>query len=239
MGHAIDPLFFRNYLDLTRRLVIKSGIAEAEFAVIYPVRMGRIKQVEKILYIMAGIYERGYSVNLLVLDWQSQGPEYLTYKAELRTLAKELGIADFFHMSSELDDACSQGVPPQVAIEILDFSNIYMHPSTVETYSKVVHEAALAGKLLVLNYDLPVMRELFGEDAGVRMDFGGDTSRQYSPDERTFWFDQGTRLIAEFYRNRALVIQARARREWRPDDYWRDFERLLHLDPIGEGYAEA
>jgi hypothetical protein len=86
------------------------------------------------------------------------------------------------------------------------------------------------GKLVVLNYDFPAMRELYG-DAAIYMDFGSDrVTRQYHPGEQAFWDDEALRLVAEFKQNRALIAQTRARRQWTPQVLWRDFEALLYLD---------
>jgi hypothetical protein len=112
----------------------------------------------------------------------------------------------------------------------MDLSNVYIHPSAVETYSLVVHEAITRGKLVILNHDFPAMRELYG-DAAIYMDFGSDrVERTYHPNEQAFWNDEALRLIAEFKQNRALVAQTKARREWTPQALWREFESLLYLD---------
>ncbi|MHC4734092.1 MAG: glycosyltransferase [Planctomycetota bacterium] len=227
-AHAIDPLSVWNYNRMTRDLASKADLLGGEIAVVYPARLDRGKQVEKAIRLLAGVQKAGYETRLLVIDWQSQGKEKVKYADELLELAAKYNVS--LHFTSRLDDACSQGVPPHVVLELMDLSNVYIHPSATETYSLTVHEAITRGKLVVLNYDLPAMRELYG-DAAIYMDFGSDrVERQYHPDEQSFWNDEALRLIAEFKQNRALVAQARARREWTPQALWHEFESLLYLD---------
>lgn len=233
-GHAIDPLVLWPYDKLTCDLVEKAELLSGEVVAVHPARLDRGKQVEKIVYLMAGVQKAGYEPRLLVIDWQSTGERFQKYIDELLELAHELGLAGKVNFTSRLDDRCSQGVPRRTVTELMDLSNVYIHPSGVETYSLVVHEAALRGCLLVLNHDFPPMRELFGE-AAIYMDFGSDrVSRTYQPDERTFWNDEALRLLAELRGNRALMAKVKARREWSPEALWKEFEPLLYLQPVGE-----
>lgn len=236
-GHAIDPLLIWNYDDLTRDLVEKADLLNGEVVAVYPARLDKGKQPEKIIRLMAGVKNLGYSPRLLIIDWQSTGKHFQNYIDNLTKLSERFGVGDEINFTSRLDDRCSQGVPRHVVTELMDLSNIYIHPSRVETYSLVVHEAALRGKLLVLNYDLPCQRELFGYDSNIiYMDFSSDrVDRIYEPDEQTFWDNEAVRLMSELkYRNMSLMTQTRARREWSPQALWKDFEPLLYLQPVGE-----
>jgi len=227
-AHAIDPLTVWNYDRMTRDLATKADLLGGEIVAVYPARLDRGKQPERIIRLLAGVQKAGYETRLLVIDWQSQGEHFQRYMDELSELAAGYDVA--LNFTSRLDDACAQGAPPHVVIELMDLSNVYIHPSAVETYSLVVHEAMTRGKLCILNHDFPAMRELYG-DAAIYMDFGSDrTTRQYHPNEQAFWNDEALRLIAEFKQNRALVAQTRARREWTPQALWREFELLLYLD---------
>jgi glycosyltransferase involved in cell wall biosynthesis len=233
-GHAIDPLFVWNYDKLTYDLAEKAGLLRGDVVAVYPARLDRGKQPEKIIRLMGGIKKLGFEPRLLVIDWQSAGKHFQKYIDELLELAERLKVGNRVNFTSRLDDRCSQGVPHHIVIELMDLSNTYFHPSSVETYSLVVHEAALRGKLLVLNYDLPMMRELYG-DLAIYMDFGSDRAdRTYEPDEQTFWNEQAIRLMSELFQNRALLAQTTARRKWSPQALWREFEPLFYLQPIGE-----
>lgn len=236
-GHAIDPLRVWPYDSLTVDLAKASGLLEGEVACVYPARLDRGKQPEKIIKLMHGVQAAGYEPRLLIIDWQSAGTRFQKYINELLQLAQQLGLNKKVNFTSRLDDRCSQGVPRRVVQELMDLSNVYVHPSRVETYSLVVHEAILRGCLAVLNWDLRAMQELFG-DAAVYMDFSSDDSgkKTYKPSEQQFWNDEALRLLAELHTNRAVMAKTKARREWNPDALWKEFEPLMFLPPVtGEG----
>ena len=184
---------------------------------------------------MAGLQAAGHETRFLICDWQSQGKRFRKYADELLQLADKLGLYNKVFISSRLNDGCSQGVPRNVIFELMDLSNVYIHPSRAETYSLTVHEAALRGNLLVLNHDWPAMRELFG-DSAIYMDFDSDIGpgRKYSPSEQEFWNDEAFRLLAELRVNRVVTAKTRARTLWTPQALWSEFEPLLYLKPCQE-----
>ncbi len=229
-GHAIDPLVLWPYDRLTKDLARGADLLNGEVVAVYPARLDRGKQVEKLIYIMAGVRSAGYEPRLLVLAWQSSGKRFQIYIDELIGLAKELEVADCIYFSNRMDDRCSQGVPRQVVTELMDLSNVYIHPSNSETYSLVIHEAFLRGLVCCLNHNLTQMRELFGNQA-IYFDFGvGDI--EYLPDEKTFWEDEARRLLVFLTQDRAAWGKTIARRQWSPQAQWKEFEPLLYLEPI-------
>lgn len=227
-AHALDPLQQWPYQDLTKSLAERADLLSAEMSAVYPTRLDRGKQPEKIIRLAAGVKQAGYEPAVLIVDWQSSGENFQSYIDELEGLAEALGVDQQVHFSSRLDDRCSQGAPRSVVMELLDLSNCYIHPSRVETYSLATHEAALRGCLLVLNHDFPAMRELFGE-MGIYMDFGSDRANRVYQDEQAFWNREAHRLMTELKNNRALWAKTQARRTLTPQAQEREFERLLYL----------
>jgi len=231
-GHAIDPLSVLPYHELTKALVTYTDLLGGDVTAIYPRAVDRGKKPDKVIRLMAGVMKLGYEPRLLIVDWQSQGEHFQAYMDELIELTQSLGLEGRVHFTSRLDDRCSQGVPRQVVLELMGLTNVYIHSSAVETYSLVVHEAALRGNLLVLNHDFPAMRELYG-DAAIYFDFGSDRNpRTYTPNEQTFWDDEAVRLVAELNQNRALTAKTQAQREWTPRALWKEFVPLLGLEPV-------
>jgi glycosyltransferase involved in cell wall biosynthesis len=233
-AHAIDPLLIWPYDKLTVELATKADLLSGDIVAVYPARLDKGKQPEKIIRLMAGVKNAGLDPRLLVIDWQSTGHHFQAYIDNLMDLSRSLLIENGVNFTSRLDDRCSQGVPRRVVSELMDLSNVYIHPSRVETYSLVVHEAILRGCLTVLNYDFYPMRELY-QDNAIYMDFGSDrVNRTYEPDEQAFWNDEALRLVAEVRQNRAVMAKTTARRQWSPQALWKEFEPLLYLQPVGE-----
>lgn len=235
-GHAIDPLLAFDCSKLTKDLVRKTDFMSGDVTAIYPARLDRGKQPGKIIRLMAGVQRAGWEPRLIIADWQSQGKQFQKYMDKLIKLAESLDLEGKVFFTSRLDDRCNQGVPRRTVLELMHLSNIYVHPSSVETYSLVVHEAFLSGCLVCLNHDFPAMRELFGPTA-LYFDFGSDrTERTYSPNEQAFWNDEAMRLLSELRRDRVAMGKTEARLQWSPQAQWREFAPLLHLQPVaGEG----
>lgn len=232
-GHAIDPLTIWAHDGLTRDLALSADLLSGDVVAVYPARLDRGKQPEKIIRLMHGVKELGYEPRLLVIAWQAFGKRFQDYIDELLVLAKRLDLENEVFFTNRLDDRCSQGVPRRTVLELMQLSNVYIHPSRIETYSLTVHEAIVSGNLVVLNYDLPVMRELFG-DCGIYMDFGSDrVNRTYQPSEQAFWNDEAGRLVAEISQNRALRAKTKAMQEWTPRALWKEFVPLLYKTPVG------
>lgn len=229
-SHAIDPLSIWRYDPLAKVLAQKSDLLTGDVIICYPARLDKGKQPEKIIRVAAGIANAGHEPRLLIIDWQSMGGHFQKYIDKLLGLAKDLGLEGKVNFTSRLDDRCSQGVPRHVVTDLMDLSNVYIHPSAIETYSFTVHEAMLRGCLCVLNHDLPMMHELYGNMA-IYMDFGSDRyGRTYSPDEQTFFNDEAKRLLAELSQNRAARAKTQARKHWNPEAQWKTFEPLLYLE---------
>lgn len=232
LRHSINPLDVMNYHPLTKSLAVKADLLNGDIVMVYPSRPNSFKQLDKLIYLAAGIKNCDFEPRVLFVDWQSTG--FQNELNQLQDLIKQLEMEDKVFFASQLDDKCSQGVPPEVVNQLLDLSNVYVHPSQIETYSLTTHEAFLRGKLVVLNHDCTAMRELYGQNA-LYMDFGSNTnSRIYHPNEQTFWNDESKRLVAEWKSNRALQGQRAARKEWSTQVQWRNFEPLLYLQSIGE-----
>jgi glycosyltransferase involved in cell wall biosynthesis len=234
-AHAIDPLAIYHYHPLTLDLAQKFDLLSGDVTCVYPINPQRGKQPEMIIRLMKGVEVAGYEPRLLIVDWQSSGDDFQLYIDELLALASSLHLDGRVNFTSRLDDRCSQGVPRHVVIELMDLCNVYIHPSSVETYSLAVHEAMLRGLLCVLNDDWQPMHELFGDNA-IYINFGSDTiSRECASGGQSFWNDEALRMIAELKNNRAAWAKTMARREWSPQALWPKFESLLHLTPVNVG----
>lgn len=231
-AHSIDTVSALGYSDSARFVSEITGIIEADVSVVYPARMNVSKGHTKIVDLLAGVKRSGYEVCLVCCDWQSAGAEFQDSIHNILRHADSLGIGDRVFFTSTMREEWKNGVPRRLAMELMGLSNVYIHPSYVETYSITTHEAILHGLLVVANHDLPVAHEIFG-DMAMYMDFGGgDVVRTYQPDDLTFWRDEAMRLVAALRSNKALWSRTEIRRKRSPKNTWRDLECLLHLPPL-------
>lgn len=235
--HPIDIPEFMRFHPLTRELVDQYDMLGAEFVGIYPARLDRGKQVEFCIRIFAQLKKIGRSVRLVIADFHSTGGDKVLYRRELIRMGSELGLsADELIFMSQWKKETNVTSPRELIADIMQISTVYIHPSRSETYSLTAQEAALCGAILVLNFDFPPMRSLYGEEP-LYMKFGsnidtytgqdGDTNVKYN-DGVDAWCGLAAReMIAELGANSALTLKTRLRMTRNLDSVFR-----RHLEPL-------
>jgi len=234
-SHGLDLLNVWSFLPETQKIAKESDLINADVSMIYPARMGESKQFHKLIFMLAGIKEVGYSGRLVGVDWQSLGTEFVEYKAYCLDLAERLGVREWVYFTSEMGNEMAAGVERRVVLELLYLSNVFLMPSIIETCGLVTIEAsAVGGCLLGLNYDLKVHQEQFGDNA-LYFDFGSlDVKRRWKEEEQEarFWDNEARTLMAELTENcRALWARTQMRKAWNLDALWPELEPLLYLKP--------
>jgi len=136
-------------------------------------------------------------------------------------LGTELGLSpDELIFMSEWKKETRTTSPRELIADIMQISTIYIHPSRSETYSLTTQEAALCGAILVLNFDFPPMRTLYGEEP-IYAKFGsnidtytgqdGDTNVKYTDGIDAYCGLVAREIIAELGVNSALALKVRLR----------------------------
>lgn len=234
-SHGIDLLNVWGFRPETKKIAKESDILNADVSIVYPARMGESKQFHKIIFMLAGIKECGYTGRLIGIDWQSLGDEFIQYKDYCLDLAERLGVRDWVYFSSEIGNEMAAGVDRRVVLELFYLSNVFLHPSMIETFGMVPEEAsAIGGCLLGLNFDLRPHLEIFG-DMGLYFDFGSlEKKRKWKEEEgeAQFYMGEARTLIAELTHGcRALWARTQMRKKMSLDTMWPEFEPLLYLEP--------
>lgn len=128
--------------------------------------------------------------------------------------------------------------PRQMVRDLMLLSNVFILPSRSETYSLVAQEAALCGNLLILNFDFPPMRGIYGEDPlyfkfssniDAMTGFDGDTSVEYHPNADAYCRDIAMRIVYELQTNRVLHLKTFLRQKRNLDYVFKQhWEPLLY-----------
>jgi hypothetical protein len=118
------------------------------------------------------------------------------------------------------------GVPREVVTQLFQLSNLFIFTSTSENCSLILLEAMNAGCILVLNLDVPSLRE-FGKENALYFGFGSiHINRDYASKE-AYMNDVARVIIAELANNRAL----RAKVDLRKHFNW-DIVFKTQLEPL-------
>lgn len=233
--HPTDCVEYWNFHEMTRRIVTDHELLSADVIMVYPVRLDRGKQVEYVIRTAHAIKKAGRTVRVVVPAFHSTGGDKVTYKEDLKRLAIDMGMTSsevvFTNDYEELKLRC----PRRVIRDLMLLCNAFVMPSRSETYSLIAQEAGLCGAFLVLNYDFPPMRSIYGDHAAYYKFSGnvdvlsgqhGSTNTEYH-DIDAYFHELGQRIIYEVENNHVLAQMTRIRRDRNLDAIFRD-----HVEPL-------
>ena len=189
--HPIDLAMYYGFDKVTTRLYKEKELAMADAICVYPIRLDRGKQVEYVIKTMAELKKFNMKVRVIIVDFHSTGGDKITYRDELKNLGIDLKLTPSeLIFASEFDEKWKTRVPWEQVCKLLQFSNVYIHPSKSETYSLTVQEAASGGAVVVLNQDFPPFRDIYGVNAIYRKyssnwDILADLPEAYEKDSET------------------------------------------------------
>lgn len=203
-------------------LIKKYDLYTPDVFAIYPIRMDRGKQPEKLIRLFSEIKKAGKTICLLIVNFHSTGQHFIDYREEILREAKALGLEDkeiiFSNKIQSLPGIHEQDIeryriefPHKVVMDLFHLTNIYIHPSASETYSLVCQEAAACGNLLFLNDDFPPMRDIYGSYADYIKFSSTLFTTTYSPNETAYYSDIARKIIYRLENERTIGQKTRIR----------------------------
>jgi glycosyltransferase involved in cell wall biosynthesis len=247
--HAMDVAETFDFHPISRALVHRFRLYEPDIFAIYPARLDRGKQAEKIVRLFAELKRAGASVRLLLLNFHSTGEHFIYYRDEILAEAATLGLDGddvvFTNALRELPPIAPAEMrraaiemPHRVVMDLFHLSDIYVHPSASETYSLVCQEAAISGNLLVLNDDFPAMREVYGDEA-LYVKFSSTLFHTiHTPNENAYYAEVARDILTLLDTYPTLAQRRRIRRTRNPDAVFQQYLQPL-LDEILAEVAKA
>jgi glycosyltransferase involved in cell wall biosynthesis len=220
--HPIDICEFFGFHPISEKLVNEKDILSSDIIMTYPLRLDRGKQPEMCIKIMGQLKKLGLSVSMVFLDFHSTGGDKPTYRNELKELGKRLGLADKeLTFISEYDKSVRLECPHQIVKDFMCISNVFCLPSRSETFSLVAQEAAITGNLVILNFDFPPMRSIYGDyplyrkfSSNININDGcnGETNTKYD-NEDGFFGEIARRVMYEIKHSRTSALRTKIRQE--------------------------
>lgn len=189
--HPTDIAEFFGMNKEVEGILYEYDILQADAITTYPIRLDRGKQVEFVIKTMAALKSFGLSIRIIVVDFHSTGGDKVAYRDELKQLGIDLGLNNQeLIFTSELKEEWKYEVDPRIVGMFQAISNVFIMPSVSETYSLITQEAALTKQVVVLNYDFPPFRAIYGENAiyrkySSRFDVMADPKEAVLPNSET------------------------------------------------------
>ncbi|BBH71855.1 hypothetical protein ACTI_85400 [Actinoplanes sp. OR16] len=241
--HALDWENTFAFHPLTRALIREYDLYTPDVFAVYPIRMDRGKQPEKLVRLFAELKRSGQSVRLMIVNFHSTGEHFLDYRAEILRERDELGLTPkeviFTNGMGPLPGIAPHDieryrieVPRKVVLDLFHLTNVYVHPSGSETYSLVCQEAAACGNLLFLNDDFPAMRDVYGSDAHYVKFSSTRFVTTHNPSEAAYYAGVARTMIGLLRAEKTVSQKTRLRQTRNPQAVFRDWlEPLLWQSP--------
>jgi glycosyltransferase involved in cell wall biosynthesis len=239
--HPTDLKAFYKIDENAWQLIKQKKIHQADIVCTYPIRLDRGKQVEKVIKLIASFKQLGASVRLVVCDFHSTGGDKVTYRDELKQIAVDWGLdGDDITFTSEYIPEWNVEVPYTSVADFMHISNLFVMPSVSESYSLITQEAGISGVAMVVNFDFPPFRDIFGWEpyeakfsSNLDMMTGLDGNTTTTPKDEKEWYRSLAKCLSyEFAHNRVLSLKTRLRRDRNLDSIFeKELEPLLNFVP--------
>lgn len=158
-----------------RSLLYDSGLLEAEVAMLYPISMTRAtaKGALDVARTAAALNRAGAAVRLLYVNAHSTCQEGRKQMALLQEGVTEIGAQSLVGYASDSSGVSSyEGLTNRQVNQLFQATNLFVLSSRAECSPLILLEAALAGCLLVVNREVPGLRDLAEEGAALFYPFG-------------------------------------------------------------------
>lgn len=201
-----DPVGFFELHPVAEKVVDTYPMLTAEVVSVFPFSTPRWegKNVRKLIWLMAKIKEQGRSVLLVLVNAHCNGDREKQTVQELLRFALKRGLsASEICFTSTLGPEWEYSVPNEAIRQLFQLSNLFIFPSQSECCSLILLEAAACKNLLVLNRDVPSMRE-FGGDKALYPQFGSVQFHVNYQNEEAYWSDWAKIILGALDQERTL-----------------------------------
>jgi len=225
--HIFEPTSFFKFNPISTALVNKHRLLDCDVLAVWATRVDHLegKGIPLAVNFMSQM-NKVCSAKLMFLNSWCSTPEAKAKIERIKNIAAEKGMPPGnLCFSSELEPKYENGVPPDVVHDLLQISNLFVFPSTSETFSYSLAEAAISKNLLLLNGTLTVMRELAVDSAeyisgtadwgGIRTDVHYDAGS-----EDGYCIGRAEEIWKEISGNKVLMSQRRWLRDFRAKNIW-------------------
>lgn len=219
--HIKDLRTWYEFSDETEQFINDyPGVMQADFVQVYPASTDRLssKRVDVVLQIFSRLKGRGFSVCLVVANQWATGKARKEDVTAYERLAEELRleVGREFIFTSEWKESLATGISHRMLRELQLCSNLFIFPTREESFGLVGPEAALGGAFMVLNKNLMMMAEIFGNN-GIYFDFGSFDHNQNYDDVKKWYYDLGTIIIGRCLQNEGFCTRTWCRQMYNYD----------------------
>ncbi|MBI2110666.1 glycosyltransferase family 4 protein, partial [Candidatus Woesearchaeota archaeon] len=232
--NSVDPRTFLNLHPFVDKLISKYNLLSADYLAVYPLSSTRMvdgKQVHKAVKLMAEIKKRGYNVKYIVANAHANGEREKKTIQDLQKMFMDWGLSssEVIFTSLEQSPEYEAGVPREVVSQLFQLSNIFIFPTISENCSLILLEAMLSKNLLVLNADVPQLRE-FGKENALYMNFSGKDSKTNYANEDQYYAEWAAIIENKMKQQTNLLGQRDLLKNYNLDYIFKHFIEILYYE---------
>lgn len=201
--------FIEDYHPLAREVISRANLWDCDAIAVYPCRLDRGKQPHIVIEIMDQLAGMGLKAKTVIVDFHSTGGDKAAYREQMK------GPNVFF--TSEVEP---YAMPHKAVMDLIEFADVFIHPSMSETDGLVMLEAAWKRCGLVLNFDLPRFREFeqyatmgkFSSNVDINTGMGGETRTEYG-NRGEYMKHLAGAVLYQLQNNPVLTMRVKVRKE--------------------------
>lgn len=208
------------------------NLLESDILCIYPTRLTPSKKCEKITMFLGQMTKATKkSCKVLFCDFESFDINSEKYKTIIKSNGENFGLSrENVLFTSDL--GFNSGLSRQVVFELFQLSNLFINPSYSESFGLTTIEAVSRGNFLVLNENVPALKEVgnnfnahFVEWDGLAFD--DEVSVSYETSEYDYYYSQGKILWDKMNKDTALMAKRKLYKNYNND--WVFYNQLQPL----------
>jgi glycosyltransferase involved in cell wall biosynthesis len=230
--HIKDPRSWYWFDSETRRFIDDHpNVLQGDIIQVYPASTDRLesKRIGVLIDIFGAIKQRGLKVCLVIANQWAAGREEQQPLKPYYNRALKQGLVkdeDFVFTSDWDPERYGTGIPRRVLQELQLLHNLFVFPTREESFGLVGPEAAMSGAFMVLNRNLDMMREVFGNN-GLQVDFGS-FHNEFKPPHKEYYRDIAIIILGRMYQNESIRTRTFCRKAYNYDAlYIHIYEPLL------------
>lgn len=225
VANCLDPLLALG--PDVRALQARTDLLSPEYLLVCPGRFSTGKQFEKAAALAGALRRRTErSVKIVFCDFPCMDTDAARYKLAVRAAGLLCGLeSEDLVFTSDL--GYPDGFPREGVLDLFTLSNLFVCPSSSESFGLTALEAASRGNFLVLNGAVPALEEL-GKTLGAYFmrwnarNFGFDTKETYRPSERAYLEEHALRIADAMRGDPVLRSKTLARLRFSPQWVFRN-----------------
>lgn len=204
------------------------AILRADITQVYPASTDRLsaKGVDKVVNIFKHFKSANLSICLVIANQWATGRQR---KEDLARYAKRIRLAGLemnkdIVFTSEWREEYATGIPRRMLRELTLMTNLFVYPTSEETFGLVGPEAAMDGVLMINNKSLSMMWEVSG-GTGVHVDFGSFERQVNFPNnsEKDYYKGIAHLIISRLRRSEVITAKTFTRLRYNWDALYEKF----------------